>query len=276
MKNIHVLPTDKPSRLAKLKLFGKDKYNLSKEILPIQDEEQYQNIYITSTDKPNEGDWVFDTLKNACPVIRQLTTEEEVLEVQTTEFKIILATDTELIKDGIQPIGDDFLEWFVNNPSCEEVGFEYQTTGFKNEVWQYDYILIIPQEKLKQETIEDVYFWDEIMYGNFDLFFERYPKQESKQELKVRDSTNFGIITEIKEDSVCFGKNKIGVDIWYKKSNVKLEPKQETIEEAAKSFAWEYNEEYNNYTEVQKGFIEGAKSEAAKQYWFEQFNKLKQ
>jgi len=154
MKNIHVLPTDKPSRLAKLKLFGKDKYNLSKEILPIQDEEQYQNIYITSTDKPSEGDWVFDTLKNACPVIRQLTTEEEVLEVQTTEFKIILTTDTDLIKDGIQPINNDFLEWFVNNPSCEEVGFEYQTTGFKNEVWQYDYILIIPQEKLKQEKLK--------------------------------------------------------------------------------------------------------------------------
>ena len=35
--------------------------------------------------------------------------------------KIILTTDKELIKDGVQAIDDDFLEWFVKNPSCEEV-----------------------------------------------------------------------------------------------------------------------------------------------------------
>lgn len=60
-------------------------------------------------------------------------------------------------------------------------------------------------------------------------------KEEPKQELKIGDNTNFGIITDIKEYSVCFGKNKIGVDIWYKKSDVKLEPKQETLQKSLDS-----------------------------------------
>ena len=35
--------------------------------------------------------------------------------------KIILTTDLDLIKDGVQAIDDEFLQWFVKNPSCEEV-----------------------------------------------------------------------------------------------------------------------------------------------------------
>ena len=66
--------------------------------------------------------------------------------------KIILTTDQELIEEGIQAIDDEFLEWFVKNPSCEFVevkkGFEDGTA------WGYnflDYKIIIPQEESKQE-----------------------------------------------------------------------------------------------------------------------------
>jgi hypothetical protein len=38
--------------------------------------------------------------------------------------------------------------------------------------------------------------------------------------MKVGDNTNFGVITEIKENSVCCGKNKKGVDTWIKKSSI--------------------------------------------------------
>jgi hypothetical protein len=48
MKNIHLIPTEKPSRLVK---FFTNKFHLCKEILPIQDEETYQNIYITSDEE---------------------------------------------------------------------------------------------------------------------------------------------------------------------------------------------------------------------------------
>ena len=38
--------------------------------------------------------------------------------------KIILTTNKLLIKDGVQAIDDDFLEWFVKNPSCEFINIE--------------------------------------------------------------------------------------------------------------------------------------------------------
>ena len=36
--------------------------------------------------------------------------------------KIILTTDQSL--NGVQAIGDTFLEWFVKNPSCEKIEVE--------------------------------------------------------------------------------------------------------------------------------------------------------
>lgn len=36
-------------------------------------------------------------------------------------FKVILTTNKLLIKDGVQAINDDFLEWFVKNPTCEAI-----------------------------------------------------------------------------------------------------------------------------------------------------------
>jgi hypothetical protein len=54
MKNIHVLSTDKPSRLVK---FFTNKFHLCKEILPIQDEEQYKHIYITDNSDIKDGEY---------------------------------------------------------------------------------------------------------------------------------------------------------------------------------------------------------------------------
>jgi hypothetical protein len=154
MKNIHILPTDKPSRLVKLKMFGKDKYHLCKDILPIQDEEQYHHLYITFDEEIKEGDYVYDIFKNACPVIRQLKTEEEVLGVQETEFKIILTTDQDLIKDGVQAISDEFIELFVKNPSCEKVKVLNKVDFFSKINDKLIYKIIIPQEEPKQQTVQ--------------------------------------------------------------------------------------------------------------------------
>jgi hypothetical protein len=49
-------------------------------------------------------------------------------------------------------------------------------------------------------------------------------------------------------------------------------PKQETLEEAAEKES-EYLADYEDKESYQKVFIEGAKSEAARYYWFEQFKK---
>ncbi len=51
MKNIHVLPTDKPSRL--FEIDGHLIINREQLIQP----KYYRNIYITSNEEIKEGDW---------------------------------------------------------------------------------------------------------------------------------------------------------------------------------------------------------------------------
>lgn len=48
--------------------------------------------------------------------------------------KIILTTDQELIKDGVQVVDDDFLMWFMKNTSFEEVEVEelYPSSNFSD------------------------------------------------------------------------------------------------------------------------------------------------
>ena len=75
-------------------------------------------------------------------------------------YKVILTTNKLLIKDGVQAIEDEFLEWFVNNPSCENVKVnvfmnrEYECgddgiTGFAHFCTRQRYKIIIPMEENK-------------------------------------------------------------------------------------------------------------------------------
>jgi hypothetical protein len=91
--------------------------------------------------------------------------------------KIILTTDQDLIADGVQAIDDEFLKWYIKNPSCEFVEAKigrykhYYKTGeimgslspipdFSARNMQCEkvkpiYEIIIPQEEPKQETLEE-------------------------------------------------------------------------------------------------------------------------
>jgi len=111
MKNIHVLPTDKSSRLHTYK--GILNLAAGEFVAPtiVKNDLINLNIYITSDEKIKKEDWL-------------LSKEGIVHNNWGWNFgdkKIILTTDTDLIKDGVQAIDDKFLEWFVKNPSCEEV-----------------------------------------------------------------------------------------------------------------------------------------------------------
>ena len=79
------------------------------------------------------GDWFYNTIYNFIARTGDIT---------PYDFKIILTTNKLLIKDGVQDIDDEFLEWFVKNPSCEEVEVFYQL--HKDEPL---YKLIIPKEE---------------------------------------------------------------------------------------------------------------------------------
>jgi hypothetical protein len=73
--------------------------------------------------------------------------------------KIILTTDQDLIAEGIQPIDDTFLQWFVNNSSCEFVDVRYEVLRPFQSV-DKGYTIHLPDNEVlgepKQETLEEV------------------------------------------------------------------------------------------------------------------------
>ena len=97
MKNIHILATDKPSRL----LRGLEGIRLFKnEVSPDNQWCVNVNISITSDEEIKEGEPRINNYQ------RKLKGEE------IPSKKIILTTDQSL--DGVQAIDDEFLEWFCS------------------------------------------------------------------------------------------------------------------------------------------------------------------
>jgi len=148
MKNIFVLPTDKPSRfglhnevLDYAPSFGFDLFDKSKNFRhnPV-------NIYITSDEEIKEGDYYYLPRTNSVYICIEDATELN-LERRLGVAKIILTTDQDLIKDGVQAIDDEFLEWLVKNPSCEFINVEHNYID-----WVIDnYKIIIPFEQFKNK-----------------------------------------------------------------------------------------------------------------------------
>ena len=142
MKNIHVLPTDKPSRLIKSQdndfvYLNTNAVNWFENNLKTTK----QNIYITYDEEIKEVDWYLVELFKITGesdgfYIEKCTKLDDVwcnnFDVISTRHKgnckkIIITTDQDLIKDGVQAIHDEFLEWFVKNPSCDFVEVERWT-----------------------------------------------------------------------------------------------------------------------------------------------------
>ena len=168
MKNIQLLPTDKPSRLGYLTKKGKEVFNdlrlFEKPMTNILDSEN-QNIYITSDEEITGFENNIWVIKGDRIFLWQNTMA---LVSNNKPKKIILTTDQDLIKDGVQAIDDEFLEWYVQNPSCEEVEINedvivtqteplIQHQGSKPDVVPHKihYKIIIPKEEPKQETLEE-------------------------------------------------------------------------------------------------------------------------
>jgi hypothetical protein len=58
-----------------------------------------------------------------------------------------MTTDPELIKKGVQPIPDEFLEWLVLNPTCEEVEVVYEPKNYLDVKQGWEYTIIIPKQQ---------------------------------------------------------------------------------------------------------------------------------
>lgn len=240
-KNIYLLPTDKPSRLF---------YDISIDKLVLATTSEMskwfdnKHIYVTSDLEIKEGDWI---------LFQGVLTKALKGEKFSSTEKVVLTTDQDLINDGVQKIDDEFLEWFVKNPSCEFV-----------EVKEVQSKLYVPIEKLTQ--------------------YESQPKElQFEHSSNINECYYYKIIIpqeEPKQDGFLESIDKSINMISLANSMFAPEPKQETLEEAARNYAnithnRPLDEEERYYRDYQKydGFIAGAKSDAARDYWFKQFKK---
>jgi len=187
------------------------------------------------------------------------------LQSETGYKEILLSTDTELQKDGVQAIDDEFLEWFVKNPSCEEVEiYREKPIGYTDNIhitfWGL-YKIITPKECMITK----------IMQMDAKMAYDSLPKQE----ILLED-----IFNEEKKKGV-----KELID----------NHKQETLEEAAwrvfgkdddnfyDGAKWQQEQDNNKYSEEEVvSFIHKFIKEHQPQLpyligginmWFEQFKK---
>jgi len=258
MKNIHLIPTDKPSRLAK---HSSGSFHIvsyiahKKGLYKITN----QHIYITNDEEIKEGDWFYDLDTKYVKVNQSWKNSN----LDLNGKKIILTTDPDLIKDGVQAIDDEFLEWFVKNPSCVFVEVEkkdnwYTHTG-SGKYWEdepvrmkrllnlgdYEYKIIIPQEEFT------------IINGGDDIVFPSSTTITFKPLPDVNwesDITNKVWDEEEPKQIKCYCDHTITCD---------CEPLQETIEEAS----WRFNPLKKLDGEfLRDAFIKGAKWQQKRMY----------
>jgi hypothetical protein len=151
---VYLIPTDKPTGIfssnSGLQFSIRDKVRT----VPFVG----YHIYITSDEEINqqtEPCWCINTIKNTWDA-DLIYYQGSMPQYHYVGFKkIILTTDQNLIKDGVQSIDDEFLEWFVKNPSCEFVKVNDLYSYTNENTKHIGYKIIIPQEEPKQETLED-------------------------------------------------------------------------------------------------------------------------
>jgi hypothetical protein len=292
MKNIHLLTTDKPSRLGYLTKKGKEVFKdlrlFDKPMPNILDSEN-QHIYITSDEEIKVDEYYLGEDNNIYCLVSS---------VNYNGKKIILTTDKELIKDGVQAISDEFLEWFVKNPSCEEVEVKSESSRkfglWKPECYPQIYKIFIPQEEVfemyshlygKTVTMDDRFetkhIWsEELALKNKGRWIpQEEPKQEgyicphtkiqcddeccvSAEDCHITSSLASGMV-DCKEPKHIPYKGKV----W--------EPPKETLEEAAEKYARKQCDDmYDNEGltgaswgwETSLDFIAGAKWQAERMY----------
>jgi len=147
MKNIHILPTENPSSL--FEIDGHLIINKEQLIQP----KYYRNIYITSDEEIKDSEigtkvciFKSDSGRITCLAGKGYGRVRTIGKY----YEVILTTDQDLIKYGVQAIDDEFLEWFVKNPSCESIKTLWTIPAYKIEK---EYRIEFPQEEPKQDTV---------------------------------------------------------------------------------------------------------------------------
>jgi hypothetical protein len=230
MNKLHILPTDKPSRLY---INSRYKHYEFCEIPRISTQhKKCYNIYITSDEEIKEG-YYYDLTHNI--VMKSIFYQSSDKNCK----KIILTTDQDLIADGVQAIDDEFLKWFVKNPSCEEVK-TIKVPYFDESGCSH--LLITPKEEPKLTNVcikcgVDLYYAD-----NFAC--QEHPKNCKGIHLSEETLKERALKEETKQDKIM-------------ERFIANAKQQETLEEAALSFL--PRSEVDNDTDFITGFEFGAK-----------------
>jgi hypothetical protein len=181
MKNLHLLPTDNKSS----KLY----FNVNDKEFQICEIEKTstilkpnRHIYITSDEEIKEGDWYLE--------LNEIHKFKLGCFTDINSKKIILTTNQDLIKDGVQAIPDEFLEWFVKNPSCEEVEIGNQSIqSFDTGHFEDFYKIIIQKEESKQHLVD--------MKNHEDSLWEDEPKQDEIMERFIANAKQETTLEEV-------------------------------------------------------------------------------
>jgi hypothetical protein len=166
------------------------------------------NIYITNDEVIKAGDYFW---KPDCNMI---------FKAEYTPHKgcqkIILTTDQDLIKDGVQAIDNEFLEWFVKNPSCESVEVDKNWNYPLDKSWEYK-LRIIPKDEAKERAKNYMSLKGALepkqikCYCGHTIYCDCIPLDEAKQEtleefaLKNSKYTNHSNINHSKEEAIILG-----------------------------------------------------------------------
>ena len=231
MKNIHLIPTDKPSTM-----FHNDNQLCFRHSMSFKEGDIPQDIYITSHEEIKEGDWFID----AFGITKNDT------HLKFIGNKVILTIDQDLIKEGVQAIDDEFLEWFVKNPSCEEVkvvddkkpsskniynavegDLVYSHHGHGGIINSLSMDIRVGIDNYIETAITSETGWETLDINNYRIYDKCYkiiiPKEEPKQDWycpKCDSYVSAESVTFEETHQIC---NTSVID--------KEEPKQETLEE---------------------------------------------
>lgn len=278
-KNIFLLPTDKASVLYKrndLNTFHLGEFDICK---PNDELRTNYYIYITSDEEIKVNDYITDGYK-----VWKWKDNSSLLGRK----KVILTIDFDLIKENVQAIDDEFLEWLCKNPTCEFVevikqllceycGQEHcdRCKGYDDVDW---YEIIIPQEETKEvichdkfdRVIQDGCYVDvqnagvHKVYKKEDgqLYFKPYGKEDKVSNYFSNDL----ILTTIASKNIADLKKEVD------------DKKQETLEEAAERlYPTDPGVSIDSLNKLQlkyyldnvgkkEAFIEGAKWQAERMY----------
>ncbi len=170
MKNIFLLPTDKPSILFDdgIELYIGELENRSGS--PVTN----HNIYITNNEIITDGDYYYnERLNDVFKAIRKSG-----YNTVDNEYKIILTTDNELINDGVQKVNDEFIKWFTLNPGCDKIDTNYGKFNLTDME-----LMLLNNNYVPQDTFNTYY--TEIDY--LDGFIKQFDVNNNDHELSDDD-----------------------------------------------------------------------------------------